>query len=113
MFEYFEAVKDAPKRSQELQLEVAMMCGLLDLLHAALTKSTASSECLMPSAALKSAIAQFQVILNELNARISIGKIKGLGRLKWPFTKEENERILVNLERYKTAFSLAINLKCL
>jgi hypothetical protein len=113
MYLYFEAVKDAPRRSEELRLELASVCGLLDSLYATLTQSTISSECLIPSAAIKSAVAQFQVTLNEINARVSVGQLKGLGRLKWPFSKEENERILTRLERYKATFNMALSIKCL
>jgi hypothetical protein len=110
---YFEAVKDAPKRSEELRLELACVCGLLESLHTALCASKKSSHFVIPSHSLESSIAQFEVIVNEISARVSEAKTQGVERLKWPFTKYENERFLSRLERYKASFNMALSIKCL
>lgn len=113
LFLYYEAVRDAPKRSEELRQELASVCGLLDKLHIALSPSSKHPESsFVPPISLKNSIAHFRAMLENINKRVSVSKTKGFERLKWPFTREENERLLVNLERYKSTFNMALNIKC-
>jgi len=109
MYRYFDAVKDAPRRSQELRQELSAISDLLDSLEDALTSSTKSTFTAPDS--LKSAITEFQETLEDMKARVKEPQTKGLRRLKWPFTKDENERLLSKLERYKSTFNVALNIK--
>jgi len=111
MYLYFEAVKNAPKLSAELRQEMGMICSLLDSLEIALTHHDNKSECGIASS-ISIAIPEFKALLSDLNTRVSISQTRGAGRLKWPFAKEENERLLSRLERFKTIFSMAISIKC-
>ena len=109
MYLYFDAVKDAPKHSQELRRELSIISDLLDSLDDVLASSTTSS--FTPPDSLKSAIPEFQAILDDMEARVTESQTKGLRRLKWPFTKDENERLLSKMQRYKSTFNLALNIK--
>ena len=109
MYRYFDTVKDAPKHSQELRNELSTISDLLDSLCDALDSSTTSS--FTPPDSLKSAIPEFQVILEDMKLRVTESQTKGLRRLKWPFTKDENERLLSRLQRYKATFNMALNIK--
>jgi hypothetical protein len=109
LYLYFEAVRDAPKRSEELRQEMGGICGLLDSLEYALTPSTKSS--FKTPASFKEAIREFDAMLNDMNVRVAVSRTKGIARLKWPFTKDENERLLSRIERYKATFSAALNIK--
>lgn len=107
---YFDAVKDAPKNSRELRQELFTICDLLDSLDDVLTSPSTKSSFMAPES-LKSAITEFQAILEDMKARVAESQTKGVRRLKWPFTKEENERLLSKLQRYKGTFNLALNIK--
>src|SRR5436305_12664738 len=89
MFLYFEAVRDAPKRSDELRQELASLCGILDALHTALLQSANLSESCKITLSLRTAMPQFNSLLAELNSRVSRPKPEGFSRLKWPFSKDE------------------------
>ena len=110
MYLYFDAVKNAPKLSAELRLELGTLCGLLDSLELALAHDQ-RTQCTI-ALTLSSAFPEFQRLLGELKARVDGAQTEGLKRLKWPFTKDENERLLSKLERFKSVFSLAMSMKC-
>ena len=61
MWQYFEAVKNAPRRSEELRQEMANISSLLDLLD------DVSMGTLFTDAA---PLEEFLTILKELNARL-------------------------------------------
>src|SRR5436190_12985950 len=84
MYTYYEAVRDAPKRSEELRHEIGAICDLLNSLIA-VVGSTANPSF---DASFLESIAEFEKTLNEINGRVAIGQTKGIKRrLKWPFTK--------------------------
>ena len=109
MFVYYETVKDAPKYSRELRQEMAALCDTLESLEALLT-APASNSPLAASTSLKTSLSEFHAILGIMNARVAMPQTRGLRRLKWPFTKAENERYIANLERYKGTFNLALDI---
>jgi len=111
MYLYFEAVKNAPKLSAELRQEMGIICGLLDSLEIALSHDDSTSQCRIASS-ISIAIPEFKILLGDMNARVSTLQTSGARRLKWPFAKEENERLLSRLERFKNIFTLAISIKC-
>lgn len=110
MYQYFDAVKSAPKRSQELRQEMALISDLLDVLED-MVKTASPQAPFQAQAALEESISGFQEILGKMNARITIPQTKGFKRLSWPFTRDENDSLLSKMERYKASFSLALNIK--
>jgi hypothetical protein len=104
LYQYYEAVRDAPKSALELRAEMGAVCALLESLAATITENTAS-------ASLRDAVAEFENMLNDMNAKVDLSKTKGMQRLKWPFNKDENERLLSRIGRYKDTFNLALNIQ--
>lgn len=102
MWQYFDAVKNAPKRSEELRQEMANISTLLDSLD-----DLSPERIFTDNAPLD----EFLAILKELKDRVAEPKIKGVGRWKWPFTQDENKRLLSRIERYKTILNFAVNIK--
>lgn len=111
MYLYFDAVKNAPKLSAELRQELGALCSLLDSLELALAHQDQRAQCTVAST-LSSVFPDFRRLLEEIKARVDARQTEGLKRLKWPFTRDENERLLSRLERFKSVFSLAMSLKC-
>jgi hypothetical protein len=107
LYQYFEAVQKAPQHSLELRSEMGVICDLLDKLKGVL----ADDSSLTSSMPLKDAIFSLETILGEMNTRIAERQIKGLKRFKWPFTKEENERLLSRIAHYTGTFNMALNLR--
>jgi hypothetical protein len=108
LYKYFEAVKDAPKHSKELRQEVGFICELLDSLEDVLIARPVESRTI---ARLAAAFQDFRTMLDTMKKRASEKRTEGLRRLKWPFTKEENEKWLFKIERYKSVFNMALTLQ--
>ena len=80
---------------------------ILDDLHDAIsTKSDFA-----PSAALREMILDFSTMVNQMNEEVQLSRTKGVHRLMWPFSKDENERLLNRISRYKDTFNLTLNLQ--
>jgi hypothetical protein len=113
LVQYFDDVKDAPKQSRELRDE---LLAISDLLHP--LEDVLKSDCLsgpntsfVVPLSLQSAVQEFQVLLEGMQARVTKAHTQGFRRLKWPFTKDENERFLTKIGRYKSTFVLGLNIK--
>lgn len=106
MWAFYDAVRNAPKCSQELRDELARVSDLLDSL--AETLDSSSSQPLFTNI---KPVSGFEEILKELESRVSEGKAKGMGRLKWPFTEKENKRLLDRINSYKGTFDLALSIQ--
>jgi hypothetical protein len=110
VFQYLEDVKDAPERSRELRGELLTVTDLIQSLEEILNRSPPKSS-FTPPPSLTSAIPEFKDMLETMQTRVTEAKTKGVKRLKWPFTKEQNERYLTRIGRYKDTFNLALSIK--
>lgn len=109
LFNYVREVKDAPKCGRDLRNELLAVCDLVDSLDNALNMSSTSS--FTRPASLASAIPEFRGILETLKTRITEAQARGIRRLKWPFTKQETEKYLTRIGRYKDTFNMALNIQ--
>jgi hypothetical protein len=105
VYEYIEEVKEAPERTHELSKELKHVWLLLNSL-----RDIFESKRPVP-APLESAITEFEEMLESIKVRVDESKAKGIERLKWPFKKDENARLLASIERYKGIFEIALGLK--
>ena len=112
LVQYFDDVKDAPKHSRELRDELLVISDLLHPLEEVLKSdlSGPNTSFVVPLS-LQSAVQEFQVLLEGMQARVTKVHTQGFRRLKWPFTKDENERFLTKIGRYKSTFVLGLNIK--
>ena len=105
VYDYIGQVQAAPEHTRELSKELIYVWALLHPLRDSFeSKSTIPAE-------LEAAIAEFEETLKRMKARVDESKAKGFERLKWPFRKDENARLLASIERYKGIFELALDLK--
>jgi hypothetical protein len=103
MYQYFEAVKDAPLHSKELRAEMATLCNILDSLDDGVSKIRVKV-----TQNLLDALGGLKLLLKELEPRVSKSETKSLKRWRWPFTQSENERLLSRITRYKETLNLAL-----
>lgn len=110
--QYSVAVKNAEKDIQRLQKKAADINDVLGKVKQLLdggnkTKLSATHQ-------LADSLKDCFLRLDELKTRLDPGKSRrtmsrfGVRALKWPFTSEEVEKIVVGLERYEQAFILAL-----
>jgi DNA repair exonuclease SbcCD ATPase subunit len=96
---YMAKVRDAPRRAQQLRAQLRMTHQLAeDIIQLLKTKPQ------LPVASLEQALTEFQAILDELEERTRAANTDGLKKYVWPFTEDDTERYLSDIEHYKTAF---------
>lgn len=104
--QYTIAVKDARKDIERLQRKVADLKEVLGDVKQLLDGRD--------KARLSATLQDSFVRLEELNSQLDPGKTRkamsrlGMRALKWPFASKELERIVVDIERYKQTFILAL-----
>jgi hypothetical protein len=103
--EYYHSVKSAPAKSQELQDELLAISNVTRNLSVLLSNLPVGKGNVVSDESM----AQCQDLLNEIKTKIVLpaGKIKK--RLEWPFTMKENAEYIERLERFKSTFTLALN----
>lgn len=102
IWEYCDAVHNAPKRSLELRQEIMYISTCLKSLE------HVSMDLLFTNEA---PLDEFKQILKDIWVRVTAAKTKGIGRWIWPFTQDENDRLLSRLGSYKTTFTFALSIK--
>jgi hypothetical protein len=101
-------VKEAPARSRELRDELQAVADLLDSLKS-LFQSAAVKEVRLLR--LEESVAQFETFLVDLENRTMQARTQGIYRLKWPFSKDENQRLIETIGRYKETFIWALTMQ--
>jgi hypothetical protein len=110
MFRYYEAVRDSPKRSKELRTEMGAVNDLLNQVVDAVSSISTVSTFKAPGS-FNDSVAEMKTTLEDMEKRVHPSKTEGLRRLKWPFSKEENERLLSKMERFKKILSMTLDIK--
>jgi hypothetical protein len=113
IFQYCKDVKQAPTKSKELRDEVQTISNLLDSLTT-LLKTSSTGERMEDSVLLgerfKETTVQCKAFLDELNKRVPKKSLGFWLRVKWPFTKVENDQLLEKIGRYKETFIWALSM---
>ena len=107
LFKYFRSVKQAPKLSEELKKEALSVSNVVDHLKSLL--ETRNTETVNISASSKETLTEFSQTLTDMNNQVAVKESEWGKRLKWPFTEKENQEYLSKLERYKSTFSLELD----
>lgn len=108
---YFEAVRDAPKQSQELRHEMCSISNLLNSLHAALMSVGTGNIISTVLVSVNESMSELRSLLSEMEARVAKPKTVGIAKLKWPFSEKENTRFISKIERYKANLLMALSIK--
>jgi len=109
---YATAVKDAKKDVEHLSQEVKSVTEVLKKLDELLSGPNGAK--LSASQELRKALTDCVSELEALEDRLGLGNGRkimrrfGLRALKWPFEREEVEKVIKNLERCKQLFTLAL-----
>jgi len=104
---YREAIKKGPEHSAELRQEMDTLLKLLKSLDDAISNDTQ----LVCSASLDDSFQELESMLDYMNDRVKPSETAGLNRLKWPFTMDENKRLLSRISRYKDTLNLALEIQ--
>lgn len=110
MYRYYRAVMDAPKRSEELRQEIGAVSDILNMIVMVVSSSSAASTFTVPTS-FHASVTEMQATLAEMDKLVRPSATRGVKRLKWPFTKDENERLLSKLGRYKDILSATMEIK--
>ncbi|KAL8991781.1 MAG: hypothetical protein Q9169_007655 [Polycauliona sp. 2 TL-2023] len=108
--EYIRNVKNGPTESRQLLLEISSTSGVVFLLQD-LAKETSSSDswsASLHSLQLVDLLAQYERQLQQVAHALEKATTSKREALKWPFERKAVAETLTNMERYKTAFVLAL-----
>jgi hypothetical protein len=109
---YISKVKNAPKDILDLQMEISSLGGVLELLDKLLRgpngKKLTTLQELSDQAAKCSSI--LKILSDKINPETTQSSVRrwGLRAFKWPLTRTEVDEAIRQLERYKSLFSLAL-----
>jgi hypothetical protein len=111
VYQYYRNVKDAPLKARilrnELQNELQNLSTLLDAtrgsIETAMQNPVRYQIVVIPLGELK------RLVL-EMEERVKEEKMVASKRLKWPFTEKENDRLISQIQRYRTDLILALNI---
>ena len=109
LYRYCDEVKEGPTCARQLREEVGFTLSLLNAVTAALNSGTTTTLNAIPE--IKAASSTFRRALETLDKATQPECLQGFGRLKWPFKKEDNARLIAEIERCKSGFSLAMNIE--
>lgn len=106
LYQYCRNVAMAPKYSEQLRRELGIVCDLLVDLQMVFEANV--HRLSRPS--LNTEFQDFNEILQELMRRTTPKQTKGKERLMWPLRQDENARFLSRIERFKSSYSLLLNI---
>lgn len=101
-------IKDAPIQVTKIREELQGVTSVLQSLSK--IEEDKRIALVLQTFRLERTAIEFNEVLKNIERRLGPERIKGFGRLIWPFTKAEIDRVLLRLERFKGTFSLALNL---
>lgn len=111
-FQYSVAVKNAKKDIERLQRKVSDIENILGEIKQLLDGR--DKTLLSATRKLSGSLEQCFQQLVKLKTQLEPGKTRkamsqfGVRALKWPFTSEEVEKLVANLERYEQTYTLAL-----
>ena len=107
LYRYYVDLSLAPESSATLRHELGLTLGIVESLNETVKNDTPSLHSYHRS--LEGAVAELIKMLEEMERRVGAEQTRGIRKLKWPFTKQENEQYLATIERYKGTINTAMN----
>lgn len=105
LYQFYEDVRSAPARSDQLRTEVG---SLLDLCKVLQDIVEVQNESLKTS--LTEHINGFNATLNEMSLRTRPKNAKGVQRFKWCFKAYENMEYISRIERFKSSLNMILHM---
>ncbi|KAI4099498.1 MAG: hypothetical protein LQ339_005925 [Xanthoria mediterranea] len=106
--DYIRNVKNAPTESRQLLLEVSSTTGVVLLLRDLAHETSSSDSWAASLDSLADLLAQYERQLQQVAHALGKTTTSKREALKWPFERKAVAETLTNMERYKTAFLLAL-----
>jgi ABC-type transporter Mla subunit MlaD len=100
---YYCRAKQAVNEASHLRDELDTSVSLVAMLSGALSDST---DDIKPS--LERTVRKFLATVEQLNKRIHPNQTTGINKLTWPLKKDENEKLISQIESYKETLHLAL-----
>lgn len=110
LYAYYGDVSKAPEQAEKLREELRASILLINALEDTLGKKN-PEDVARDRPTLSATVTQFKQMLEQFDERVQINKTKGFKRLVWPFNKKENADFISRIERYKSAFILALDIQ--
>ena len=108
LYRYYVDVKEGPTRAAQLREEVGFALSQLNAITSALNSGTMTIGNISE---MRVAASRFQRVVETIDKATQPESLQGFARLKWPFKKEDNARLIAEIERCKSGFSLALNIE--
>lgn len=110
---YYEDVKEAKSDIQRVSNEILALHGILEKLAGLLNNSDAAKFSTLaflfaPEGPAEQCAKQLWEIKEQLDSHDGMRK-SGWRALNWPFKKDQTDKTVLALDRYKTTFALALN----
>jgi hypothetical protein len=105
---YCEAVKDAPANAQQVREDLQVLSGLLDQFKEIVFDH---EDRFSFSGEFQKTLSRFKDLLDRLNGRVVQKRAEGIKRFIWPFTKDENNRLLSEIRGLMDTFHVAMNIQ--
>ncbi len=100
LYKYFRTVKHAPKLSRELRSEALLVADTLEELRSIIQSDNLNIRFPREDL-LKDSLSGLSQTMNLMASRLEVTGKDITKRLIWPFTQNENEGFLLQLERHK------------
>jgi hypothetical protein len=110
LYRYWVDVKEAGSKAERLREELGFTLSQVSAISELLNPNINPTVTKIDTSRLPNALQNFRKVVEYMEKRAQPGPVSGLERLKWPFKKAENDDLLAQIERCKSAFSLAINI---
>ena len=110
LYDYYQKVKTAPEKSQQLHEELYAISNIARNLSTVVASSANLRVESRDNATISNeTVRQFENMLLEIERRIVLPDgLFSVERLKWPFSVNENMEFLGRIERFKTTLNLAL-----
>ena len=109
LYDNFKTVKRAPELSKELRREALLVSDVLNDLQKA-SASNVRRVSSFKTGRYAGIIAEFNLTITEMAARIEAKNREVKKRVKWPFTVNENQEYLNKFEGYTSTFMSALQI---
>lgn len=112
--EYYSNVQNAKNDIDRVRLEIEAFLDVLRSLHK--LAENPRTAAILASPSLSASIKQCRSDLEKLQSKLDPGRRRkamsslGVRALKWPFENKDVQQLMGTLERYKSTFTLKLNL---
>jgi hypothetical protein len=105
LYNYYNAVQDAPARAAELRTQVRLLVEILAGIQEIWEQDTNKSQPTLPDC-----LADLYRLLMQVYERSLPRETWGTRRLLWPFTEKQNSEYIVKIQQHRDTLALYLSL---